>query len=96
MYTLDPTTQIIRLFVLMRAVSIAEKIEPLPAEPEKERYDYQYERRGLQFVHVFEPLGSWRHVEVTSQRTAIDYAHQMKYLVDEMYPIQQLLWCMIS
>jgi len=34
----------------------------------------------------FEPLGSWRHVEVTSQRTAIDYAHQMKYLVDEMYP----------
>ena len=34
----------------------------------------------------FEPLGAWRHVEVTDQRTAIDYAYQMKYLVDERYP----------
>ncbi len=67
---------------------IAEKIEPLPAEPGKEqRYDYQYERNGVcNLFMFFEPLGSWRHVEVTSQRTAIDYAHQMKYLVDEMYP----------
>jgi len=34
----------------------------------------------------FEPLIGWRHIEVTDQRTAIDYAHQMKYLVDERYP----------
>jgi hypothetical protein len=34
----------------------------------------------------FEPLTGWRHIEVTDQRTAIDYAHQMKYLVDERYP----------
>jgi hypothetical protein len=34
----------------------------------------------------FDPLTGWRHVEVTDQRTAIDYAHQMKYLVDERYP----------
>lgn len=34
----------------------------------------------------FEPLTAWRHVEVTDQRTAVDYAHQMKYLVDERYP----------
>lgn len=34
----------------------------------------------------FEPLGAWRHVEVTQRRTAVDYAHQMKYLVDERYP----------
>lgn len=34
----------------------------------------------------FEPLTCWRHVEVTERRTAIDYAHQMKYLVDECYP----------
>ncbi len=34
----------------------------------------------------FEPLTSWRHVEVTERRTAIDYAQQMKYLVDERYP----------
>jgi hypothetical protein len=34
----------------------------------------------------FEPLTGWRHVEVTDQRTQIDYAQQMKYLVDERYP----------
>lgn len=34
----------------------------------------------------FEPLAGWRHVEVTDQRTKLDYAQQMKYLVDERYP----------
>ena len=34
----------------------------------------------------FEPLAGWRHVAVTDQRTALDYAAQMKYLVDERYP----------
>ena len=33
-----------------------------------------------------EPLSGWRHIAVTAQRTAIDYAQQMKYLVDERYP----------
>ena len=33
----------------------------------------------------FEPLAAWRHVEVTEQHTAVDYAHQMKYLVDIRY-----------
>ena len=37
----------------------------------------------------FEPLTGWRHVEVTNQRTQIDYAQQMKYLVDERYPQAQ-------
>ena len=67
---------------------IAEKIEPLPAQPGKEqRYDYQYERNGVcNLFMFFEPLAGWRHVEVTNQRTAIDYARQMKYLVDDIYP----------
>ena len=34
----------------------------------------------------FEPFTGWRHVEVTDQRTSIDYAQQMKYLVDERHP----------
>jgi len=34
----------------------------------------------------FEPLTAWRHVSVTHRRTAVDYAMQMKYLVDECYP----------
>ena len=67
---------------------MAEKIEPLPGEPgQPERYDYQYERNGVSNLFMFfEPLAAWRHVEVTDRRTAIDYAQQMKYLVDKRYP----------
>ena len=67
---------------------MAAKIEPLPGKPgQPERYDYQYERNGVANLFMFfEPLAAWRHVEVTDRRTAIDYAQQMKYLVDERYP----------
>ena len=67
---------------------VAETQLPLPAQPgQPERYDYEYERNGVSNLFMFfEPLGAWRHVEVTDQRTAIDYAYQMKYLVDERYP----------
>lgn len=67
---------------------VAETLDPIPMEPgEPQRYDYQYERQGVNNLFMFfEPLASWRHVEVTERRTAIDYAQQMKYLVDERYP----------
>jgi len=63
-------------------------LPPLPPEPgQPERFDYQYEREGVSNIFMFfEPLKAWRHVEVTDQRTSIDYAQQMKYLVDERYP----------
>ena len=28
----------------------------------------------------------WRHVELTERRTAVDFAYQMRWLVDEAYP----------
>lgn len=67
---------------------VQETREIIPAKPgQKKRYDYQYQRNGVANLFMFfEPLTGWRHVEVTDQRTAIDYAHQMKYLVDERYP----------
>ena len=67
---------------------VAETIEPLPMEPgELQRYDYQYERNGVCNLFIFsEPLAGWRHLAVTDRRTAIDYAQQMKYLVDVRYP----------
>jgi hypothetical protein len=67
---------------------VAETLDPIAMEPgEPQRYDYQYERRGVNNLFLFfEPLTSWRHVQVTERRTAIDYAQQMKYLVDERYP----------
>ena len=33
-----------------------------------------------------EPRAGWRHVAITKQRTMQDFAHQMRWLVDEAYP----------
>ena len=50
-------------------------------------YDTEYKRNGTRNLFIFcEPKGGWRHVEVTERRTAVDFAHQMKWLVDEAYP----------
>ena len=67
---------------------IAETRTPLPLKPgEVQRYDYEYERHGTCNLFVFcEPLCGWRHIDVTEQRTMIEYAHCMKYLVDVRYP----------
>ena len=67
---------------------IAEKRCPLPSKPGRpERYDYEYQRNGTRNLFVFfEPLKGWRHVRVTERRTKVDFAHCMRYLVDELFP----------
>ena len=62
--------------------------EPIVAEPGRvQRYDYEYRRNGTRNLFVFcEPKGGYRHVEVTERRTAVDFAEQMRWLVDEAYP----------
>ena len=40
---------------------------------------------------IGEPRGGWRHVEATERRTAVDFAHQMRWLVDEAYPDAQVV-----
>jgi hypothetical protein len=51
------------------------------------RYDYEYQRNGVRNLFMFfEPLANWRHVRVTESRTRRDFAHAMKWLVDEVYP----------
>jgi hypothetical protein len=67
---------------------IGETRVPLPMRPgEPAHYDYEYERHGTcNLFTCFEPLQGWRHVEVTDQRTLIDYAQVMRDLVDRWYP----------
>lgn len=67
---------------------ISEVRTPIPANTgQVERYDYEYQREGVcNLFMMFEPLVGWRHVEVTDHRTQIDYAQQIKYLVDQRYP----------
>jgi len=61
---------------------------PQGVEPGKvAREDYQYERNGTANLFMFfAPLDGWRYVEVTEQRTQLDYAEQMKWLVDVAFP----------
>ncbi len=67
---------------------IGEIATPLPATPgQPVRYDYEYERNGVQNLFMFFcPLQNWRHVKVTDRRTKVDYAYCMRELVDELLP----------
>jgi transposase len=67
---------------------IKETHAAVPVEPgQPKRYDSEYERNGTRNLFLFvEPQAGWRHVEVTEQRTMIDFAHQMRWLVDDRYP----------
>lgn len=61
---------------------------PIPAAPGRvECHDYEYVRNGTANLFMLvEPLAGKRHVAVTSRRTKLDFAEQMKALVDEHYP----------
>lgn len=51
-----------------------------------ERFDCEYERRGVCSIFMFnEPLAGWRHAEARQRRTAVDWAQMIKWLVDEPY-----------
>jgi DDE superfamily endonuclease len=61
---------------------------PRPPRPGRvQRYDYEYERKGTANIFLaVEPLAGWRQVTVTEHRTKLDFAAQMKQLVDVRYP----------
>ncbi len=51
------------------------------------KYDCEYERKGTCSIFMFtEPLGCWREAHALPQRRAIDWANQMKWLIDDVYP----------
>lgn len=60
----------------------------LPCEPGKPmKYDYQYERAGVANIFMLcEPLAGKRQVNVRKTRTAIDWAEEIKILLDDHYP----------
>ena len=60
----------------------------LPAAPgQPARQDYEYVRCGTACLLLsVEPLAGRRDVEVSAQRTKLDFARRMKHLVDERYP----------
>ncbi len=66
---------------------------PLTVRPgQPRRQDYEYRREGTRNLFLAcEPLRGWRHVAITQRRTRQDFAHQMRWLVDEAYPNTQVV-----
>lgn len=66
---------------------LEESREPLPMRPgDIKKIDSEYKRNGTCSIFVFtEPLAGWRHVMARSQRRAVDWAEEIKYLLDECY-----------
>lgn len=66
-----------------------DRIEPIPLSKDNhtEKYDCEYVRKGSCSIFMFtEPLGQWREAHALPRRTSEDWAHQMKWLIDEAYP----------
>lgn len=65
----------------------------LPQPGQVARQDAEYQRNGTANLFMcFEPLAGWRHVTVTDRRTQQDFAHQMRWLVDSVYPHAACIW----
>jgi hypothetical protein len=65
-------------------------VAPAPGQAAKE--DYEYRRAGTANLFVIvEPLAGRRHVTVTDRRTILDFAAQMKFLCDELYPQAEVI-----
>lgn len=53
----------------------------------KLKYDCEYERKGTCSIFIFtEPLAGWRRASALPQRTKVDWAHQIKWLLEKQYP----------
>ena len=65
-----------------------EVIDPIPVCPgQPERYDTLYKRNGVATVFMFfEPLAGWRRVNVTESKTRVDWAWQIRNVLEKQYP----------
>ena len=62
--------------------------QPIPMEPGKIRkIDAEYVRNGTCSIFVFgEPLTGWIDAHARERRTKVDWAHEICWLLDEVYP----------
>lgn len=83
----DPARPVVCLDELSKQL-VAETRVPLPVEPgQPARVDYEYERCGTANLFLTgEPLAGRRHVTVTERRTAVDFAQEVRDLLEVRYP----------
>ena len=67
---------------------LGEARDPIPVKPGNlEKVDSEYKREGTCSIFIFtEPLAGWRYVKALARRTKIDWAHQVKWVLDSQYP----------
>jgi hypothetical protein len=67
---------------------LREEESALPLAPGRPvREDYHYERRGVQALFMFfDPLRGWRRVSCRDNRTRVDWAEEVRRLLEEDYP----------
>jgi hypothetical protein len=83
----DPTRPVVCMDECSKQL-IAEVRDPLPPRPgDVAKYDSEYERRGTANIFMaVEPLAGKRTVQVTDQRTRIDWALFIRHLLLTVYP----------
>jgi DDE superfamily endonuclease len=61
---------------------------PIPMEPHQDsKEDYHYERHGVRALFMFfDPIRGWRRVSSREHRTRVDWALEVRQLLDEDYP----------
>ena len=67
---------------------VSETRVPVPMQPgQVQKQDYEYKREGMANIYLFfDRHRGWRKAKVTERKTAVDFAHCMKDLVDVHYP----------
>jgi hypothetical protein len=66
---------------------IEEKHNPIETAPgQPQRYDYEYKRNGTAEIFMFTgPLGCFRRVSVREHKTGVDWAYEIKELLEKDY-----------
>jgi hypothetical protein len=65
---------------------VEEPVAVAPGRAAKE--DYHYERHGVRAIFLFfDPIRGWRRVSGRDSRTRVDWAEEVRRLLDEDYPL---------
>jgi len=80
----DPLRPVVCLDETNRQLIEKRRVSPKPGNPERE--DYEYRRCGVvDLFAAFEALACKRVVKLTDTRTAVDFAHFLRELVEVHY-----------
>lgn len=88
----DPARPVVNMDETLKQL-VADVRIPIAAKPgHPQRYDVEYHRCGTANIFMFtEPLGGWRRVSVTKHRKKLDWAEQIRILLEKDYPNAEVI-----